>query len=168
MKTILLAVATIDGKIARHPLHAVDRNSSEDKIHFVETIKRVGVVIEWANTFKSIDQKVIPKRRTIVMTHDAKQFEAQSDVEFFSWSAKDLIWQLHDQWEQEVIIAGGAQINYQFLQADLIDEIRLTIEPLIFGNGISLVEGDTDLYNRFHLLSVDTLNQDTLLVKYRR
>lgn len=168
MKTILLAVATIDGKIARHPLHAVDRSSPEDKTHFVETIKRVGVVIEWANTFKSINQKVIPKRRTIIMTHNATQFESQSGVEFFSWSAKDLIWQLHDQWESEVIIAGGAQINYQFLQADVVDEIRLTIEPLIFGNGISLVEGDTDLYNRFHLLSVDTLNQDTLLVKYKR
>jgi dihydrofolate reductase len=168
MKTILLAVATIDGKIARHPLHAVDRNSSEDKVHFIETIKRVGVVIEWANTFKSIDQKVIPKRRTIVMTHDPKQFTSQPWVEFFSWSAKDLIWQLHDQWEQEVIIAGGAQINYQFLQADLIDEIRLTIEPLIFGRGVGLVEGDTDLYNRFHLLSIDILNQDTLIVKYKR
>jgi riboflavin biosynthesis pyrimidine reductase len=50
----------------------------------------------------------------------------------------------------------------------VVDEIRLTIEPLLFGRGVGLVEGDIDLYNRFHLLSVDTLNQDTLLVKYKR
>jgi dihydrofolate reductase len=161
-------VMTLDGKIARHHLHHVDRSSPEDKTHFVETIKRVGVVIEWANTFRSIDQKIIPKRRTIVMTHDPKQFTSQPWVEFFAGSAKDLIWQLHDKWESEVIIAGGAQINYQFLQADLIDEIRLTIEPLIFGRGIDLVAGDTDLHHRFHLEHITKLNQDTILLQYKK
>ena len=168
MKTILLMVMTIDGKIARHHLHHVDRSSPEDKTHFIETIQRIGVVIEWANTFKSINQKIIPKRRTIVMTHNAKQFKAQSDVEFFSWSAKELIWQLEHEGEKEVIIAGWAQINHSFLQEDLIDEIWLTIEPLIFGRGINLVEGNIDLHNKFRLVSVDKLNQDTLLIKYTR
>ena len=42
---------------------------------------------------------------------------------------------------KSAILGGGAKTNAHFLKAGLVDELLLTIEPKIFGNGISLCEG---------------------------
>lgn len=48
----------------------------------------------------------------------------------------------------EVLITGGSQINGLFLKENLVDEIFLDVEPLLFGQGIplfSLYENDFQL-----------------------
>ena len=43
-----------------------------------------------------------------------------------------------------ILLEGGGNLNWSFIKNDLIDEIRLTIAPLIVGgkNAVSLVEGE--------------------------
>src|SRR5262245_1862808 len=42
---------------------------------------------------------------------------------------------------QDVIVMGGADIDRQFLNAGLIDELRLHIAPIVLGSGTALFEG---------------------------
>ena len=38
-------------------------------------------------------------------------------------------------------LGGGSQINALFMERGLVDEISLTVEPLIFGLGVDLFRG---------------------------
>ena len=39
---------------------------------------------------------------------------------------------------QNVLLAGGAETNAQFFDAGLVDEMYLTVEPLLLGSGLPL------------------------------
>ncbi len=45
--------------------------------------------------------------------------------------------------DQEVTVMGGADIDRQYLNAGLIDEIRLHVAPMVLGGGTPLFEGVT-------------------------
>ena len=53
-------------------------------------------------------------------------------------------------------MGGGSQTNTLFLEAGLVDEIWLTIEPVIFGSGIDLFTHALDL--KAKLVHYETLN----------
>lgn len=43
----------------------------------------------------------------------------------------------------KALVAGGSEINSAFMKAGLIDEVRISVEPYILGNGIPLFkQGD--------------------------
>ena len=42
---------------------------------------------------------------------------------------------------KEVVVAGGGTLNASFLVENLVDEVYLDIEPIIFGNGIPIFKG---------------------------
>jgi len=68
--------------------------------------------------------------------------------------------------EKSVLIVGGAQIATAFLKEQLIDELWLTIEPRIFGNGASFVT-DEKLDIDLSLISTEKINErGTLITKY--
>ena len=65
-----------------------------------------------------------------------------------------------------VILAGGSTINGLFLKENLINEIWLTVEPRVFGEGLSLFKGaDVDLKLEF----IEYIQMDTnvLQIRYR-
>jgi dihydrofolate reductase len=58
----------------------------------------------------------------------------------------------------EAVLTGGAQINALFLKSGLVDEVWLTVEPLIFGAGIDLFRG-IEFDERATLIHVERLNE---------
>jgi dihydrofolate reductase len=166
MKIILMAAVTLDGKIARHNSHFVDWSSREDKKLFFQTSKRAGVIIVGNSTFKTFPSP-LPGRLHVVFTRtlEGKQ-SVPGSIEFTNAPPQQIVTDLESRGYTEAVLTGGAQINALFLQAGLIDEIWLTVEPLIFGEGINLFLGsEFDL--RAALLSVETLNEEgSVLLKY--
>ncbi len=65
---------------------------------------------------------------------------------------------------KSAILGGGAFLNTQFLQKKLIDEIWLTIEPKIFGDGLGVFGGDFD--QNLKLISVEKINENSVVMKY--
>lgn len=43
---------------------------------------------------------------------------------------------------RKVLLEGGGKTNWEFLKRCLVDEIILTITPYVFGNGVSLIDGE--------------------------
>jgi len=65
-----------------------------------------------------------------------------------------------------MVVVGGPHVAASFLEAGLIDELWLTIEPRIFGAG-DLFIPDVKLDIQLKLLSSETVNElGTMITKY--
>jgi dihydrofolate reductase len=166
VKIILLAVVTIDGKLARNERHFVDWSSPEDKKLFFSTTRKAGVLIVGHNTFKTFPSP-LPGRLHVVLTRDTSdKVDVPGVVEYTDRSPQEIVADLEGRGYSEAVMAGGSGANALFIEAGLVDEIWLTIEPLIFGTGIDLFKGaEFDL--RTSLISVEQLNErGTVHLKY--
>ena len=166
MKILLLAAVTLDGKIARNEHHFVDWSSKEDKRMFMQTSKRAGVVILGNNTFKTFPSP-LPGRLHVVLTHRPEMEQSTpGQVEYTNAPPHDIVADLESRGYTEAVLTGGAQVNALFLSAGLVDEVWLTVEPLIFGQGVDLFRG-AELNVRARLIHMEQLNDGgTLHLRY--
>jgi len=154
---------TADGKIAKTSDHFPDWGSPEDKKLFAKVTKEAGVIIMGRNTFATLPSP-LPGRLNVVFTRDTNR-EAIPGVKWATGEPKDVLKELEVMGYKTAILAGGAKINTVFLEKELIDEIYLTIEPKIFGDGIGIFNGDFD--EKLELMSMEKLNENSLALKYR-
>ena len=169
MNVILLAAISVNGKIAeREGQTSLDWTSKEDLRFFVDKTKEVGVLIMGRKTFDTIG-KPLKGRRIIVMTRASvvgRDVSGPTDwsplfpptsqhndgtVEFTGEQPRELLARLQNEGCDGVVIAGGSSVYSQFLREGLVTELYLTIEPVLFGEGVSLASG----FDRINLSLVD-------------
>ncbi len=145
---------------------------------FVAETKRARAVVMGRKTFDTIG-KPLPGRYIVVMTRtvpspkssplegeEQKNVGGGGTVEYTREAPNFILKKLAEQGFTEVIVAGGPTINALFLNAGLITEIKLTIEPKLFGRGLSLFEGvDTDV--NLELIECKNLTPNVLWVHYK-
>ncbi|MBI4713704.1 dihydrofolate reductase [Candidatus Uhrbacteria bacterium] len=156
MNVILLAAISANGKIAEHEGQtSLDWTSKEDLHFFVEKTKEIGVLIMGRKTFDTIG-KPLKGRRVIVMTKEEREVMEENEgggkVEFTNEQPRELLERLQKEGIESVVIAGGSSIYSQFLRVGLITELYLTVEPVLFGDGIPLATG----FERINLSFVDS------------
>lgn len=66
---------------------------------------------------------------------------------------------------EEIIVAGGGNLNTSFMKDNLIDEIYLDIEPILIGKGIKLFEGG-DFEANLRLLNVKNVSDVFVKLHY--
>jgi dihydrofolate reductase len=167
MTVALIMAQTVDGKIAQTKNQSsFDWTSIEDKKIFTKTNKKYKAIIIGNNTFKTF-KKPLKNRLNIVYTKnpDSKN-NIQNKIEYTNLAPKKLIKNLHKRGFKNILVAGGSKINSLFLNNYCIDEIYLTIEPFLFGRGISLAENINNIIT-LKLIKINKINQNTLLIKYR-
>jgi dihydrofolate reductase len=106
-------------------------------------------------------------RRRIVMTRDPAVFveDAQPGrIEFTAEPPTTLASRLRMEGVEQCALLGGGVVNGLFLSAGLVDELWITIEPLLFGQGRPIADSRIDV--RMALGEVTRLDRDTLLLKY--
>jgi dihydrofolate reductase len=162
MKIILMMAMTADGKIAKTSDHFPDWTSKEDKKYFFETTKKHGVILMGEKTFRTFP-KPLPDRLNVVFTLE-KNPRKQENVKWVSGDEKKVLEELEQMGYESAILGGGAFLNSQFLKKKLIDEIWLTIEPKIFGDGLGVFGDDFD--QNLKLMSVEKINDNSVVVKY--
>ncbi|PIT88493.1 MAG: dihydrofolate reductase [Candidatus Magasanikbacteria bacterium CG10_big_fil_rev_8_21_14_0_10_36_32] len=166
MKTILLMAITADGKIGKHSKHLADWTSKADKKIFVAETKKAGVIVMGQTTFDTIG-KPLPNRLNVVMNlNPDKTKNILEQLEFTNSPPKKLLDELSERGFETVILGGGATINGLFLDAELIDEIWLTVEPKIFGSGLSLFN-NVDVNLSLELISLEKIDTNVLQIRYR-
>jgi dihydrofolate reductase len=171
MKTILIFVSTLDGKITKWGDPKVRSWSSLDDQNYFDTIwNTTRIIIMGSGTYNPDPVKPTSKHLYIVMTRQPlkyKNSEKAGQLEFTDETPSVLLKRFEKYGDEKILIVGGPQIATLFLREQLIDELWLTIEPKIFGVGGSFVT-EEKLDISLNLLSTEKINeQGTLITKYR-
>lgn len=166
IRVILIAAISVDGKIAeRTDQSSLDWTSKEDRQFFVKRTKEAGVVIMGRKTFETIGRP-LKERLTMVMTSATEGKTSQESVlEYTAASPKEILEDLDRRGYKEVAVCGGSSVYGQFLKEGLVDELFLTIEPVLFGGGVQLASG----FDRINMELVDytKLNDQAVFMHYR-
>ncbi|MFC1787713.1 dihydrofolate reductase family protein [Patescibacteria group bacterium] len=165
MHITLIAAMSVDGKIAQSADQlSLDWTSKEDFQFFVEKTKELGTVIMGRKTWETIGRP-LKDRRTIVMTRHKITETDLEGVEFTNEALQELIERLKAEEVETVALCGGASIYSLFLRQGLVDEMYLTVEPIMFGSGVPLAEG----FDQIDLELIDStlLGQQAVLLHYK-
>lgn len=172
MRLTLIAAQSLDGFITRHDTTGSDFASAEDRAFFRATLRDFDCCAMGGVTYRTardtIRATLMPERLRLVITRTPAAFANDSvpgKLEFTDKSPSQLVAELRERGLRHCAILGGAQIHSLFLEAGLIDEIWLTVEPLLFGEGTPLLARRTS--TQLTLLSSEKLAPSTLLLKYR-
>lgn len=156
-------VASLDGFIAR-------KDNSVSWLEDNGSVYEAGVSVsaEEAATFvKTIDCYVLGSRTyehalelgwpygdtpTVVVT-GRKLPPARKSVEFYSGDLRALVDEKLAPRYRNIWLVGGAMLSQRFLELGLVDEIRLTIAPVLLGDGLRLF-GSSMTEQRWNLKNV--------------
>jgi dihydrofolate reductase len=171
MKVILLDVMSLDGKLTKwEDSPASEWASAEDGEQFLKKVRQSSAVIMGSKTFFINDLHPHTERLSIIMTRTPESYKdlaVAGQLEFTKEQPKELIARLEKAGHNEVLLISGSTIATLFFQEQLIDELWMTIEPKLFGKGLSVV-GDQKLDISLQLLQVMQLNKrGTLQLKYQ-
>ena len=170
MKTVLIFVSTLDGKVTKWGESNVRLwSSQEDQKYFKKIWDDSSLLIMGSNTFNADPFKPSSNHLVVIMTGDPskyKKYKVSGKLEFSDESPAQLALRFEKEGYEQMLVVGGAHIGTSFLKEQLIDELWLTIEPRIFGAGSNFaIEEKLDI--NLHLLSCDRVNeQGTLITKY--
>jgi dihydrofolate reductase len=137
MKLILLMAITLDGKTGKDSEHFVDWTEQEDKKFFVQITKKAGVIIMGSKTFDTIGGP-LPGRKNVILTRNRLRISRWDNLVFTNKTPGAILQCLEKEGFSEAVLAGGPIVNTLFAREKLIDEIIVTVSPLVFGYGTSL------------------------------
>lgn len=170
MKIILADVISLDGKLTKWENgQPAQWTSPEEQTHFHHLLHSNNLIAMGSNLFKQ--QNVSPREGTlkIILTRHPQKYQTHqipNQLEFTNQSPQDLISSLETRGYTQMLFVGGPQLATQFIEKNLIDELWLTLEPQIFGQGLPMVTQKLDL--KLHLYHQEPLNpQGTLFLKYK-
>lgn len=161
IKAFIIAAQTLDGFIARDKNQlSMNWNSLEDKKRFVSLTKRAGAVVMGSTTYKTFNKPL--KDRLNIIYSRSGNFEG---CETTRDEPVVLLKKLEERGFNEVAICGGSEIYTMFLQSELIETIYLTIEPVVFGEGIKLFNKKID--KKLTLANFERTESGTIFLEYR-
>lgn len=133
---------TINGFIAKHD-DSADFITPAESASYVTTVKNAGALIIGRRTYEILStqpefQEFLKARIKIVAVshNDVILKDASHSVTHSPQEALELLKDF-----KEVIVAGGGNLDASFLDANLIDEVYLDVEPAIVSEGIPLFSG---------------------------
>lgn len=161
------AAMSIDGKIADSDGRFHRWGSKEDHEFLQELIQQHDVLVLGRITFEHIIARGPLSKPTVVLTGSQLDAAVQSDHYSVDPAKTDPFKFLKRMKVKNVLVLGGTKTYTYFLEHDLIDELYVTVEPIVFGRGSSLFNSDTFVPSAFRLEASKVLNQEgTLLLQY--
>lgn len=166
MKVILLAAVTADGFIGKTDDHLSTRwTSKEDTKFFIKLSKEIGNLVLGSKTFLTFNQKIKGRKFYVYSRKSEIANEYNNDIEVVNEDPQDLVDRLSDVGMEKLMIAGGSSIYTQFIKAGVVDELYLTVEPIVFGDGIKLFNEEIEV--KLDLLEVIDLSDQIRVFHYK-
>ena len=167
MKIILMMALTADGLIAREKNQNADWTTKADKKAFIRETKEHGVIIMGDTTYFLIG-KPLPKRLNFILSQTPEKYKNQEIpgvLEFFCGSPKEVVDHLVNKGYKSAILGGGPYTNTMFLQDNLVDEVLITIEPIIFGQGLTMLKESFDI--NLELIECKNIGDSSVQIRYK-
>lgn len=163
MQVVLPYVATLNNKITKgddaNPSHW---SSKEDQEFFGDLKKNAKLVIRSSKTYlaSKLSDPPRPGRLVVVLTREPDKYSADQvpgQLEFTNESPMELVARLASAGHEQALLSVGGNASAQFIKDGLVDDFYLTLEPLMFGQGVNMI-GDGDFEAKFSLVEVKQLN----------
>lgn len=170
MKTILIFVSTLDGKVTKWgDPHIKLWSSHQDQDYYKKIWNESRLIVMGSNTFNAEPLNPSSNHQLIIMTgrpDKYKSLEISGQIEFTNQSPAELTAHFKRKGHEQLLVVGGAHVATSFLKEQLIDELWLTFEPKIFGIGGNFV-AEMTLDINLRLIQCEKVNeQGTLITKY--
>lgn len=158
---------TLDGYIAK-----LDGDSGwpteTDGEQFQELVKKCRSVIVGRKTFDQYKGDVFPiaGATTFVWTRHPDTGDKYEGTEYISGTPSEVIELLEKKGFAESVLAGGSMTNDAFVGANLVDEISVTIYPLLFGKGMRLLSVE-NCELKLEILETKMIGDGVIKIKYK-
>lgn len=172
MHIICIMVSSLDGFTTSGSDSSIHYwTSTEDQEYFAGLIEKAELILMGRRTYeaaKGFMQHRSGRLRTVFTKYPEKYTDAAipGQLEFTADSPHAVLDSLTKRGFTQALLVGGANLNTVFLKEALIDELWITIEPLVLGEGNPLFANYKE-YKSLKLLSLEKLNdKGTVLLKY--
>ncbi|MHB1133355.1 MAG: dihydrofolate reductase family protein [Chloroflexota bacterium] len=135
--------ASLDGYIATKDgdLSWLNNAMSPDEDYkFSETAKRTGAYVMGANTYREIAASGVSaggdKTPTYVVTHEQVPKRPRGNITFYAGDLRELVRRIKSETEKDICLWGGGNLVTQFVDLDLVDELGVSIIPVLLGDGV--------------------------------
>ncbi len=163
-KFIAFVAISVDGKISLKAKTPPDWTSPEDWNFLQKSLAKMDAVIVGRNTYRAAAER-LRKRNTFVLSSQIKNIQRRGSVTFINpqnVGLQDIL-----KTYKTVAVLGGGGVYKFMLENNLLDEMFVTIEPLVFGRGKDMVVEGTKT-TKLHLISIRKLNKHgTILIHYK-
>ena len=170
----LHVVSSLDGFIARHdnsvewldsPADAYDRGVPEEGAG--DGVDAIDCFVLGSRTYEHALQLGWPYGDTPTVVATSRELpRAKESVEFYSGDLRTLVTDTLAPRYRNIWLVGGAMLCQRFLSLGLVDEIRLTIAPVLLGDGLSLF-GSAGNQTRWRLKDVVAYKTGFVALVYR-
>lgn len=155
---------TLDGRIARDARHFPDWTESADKKFFAAQTREAGVMVFGKTTFETLPG-ILPGRLSVVQTRGAGEWdEGSENLVMTSLAPAEILKKLAALGNDRVIVAGGTTINTLWAESGLIDEVVLTVSPVVFGEGMGVFADGVEM--QLELEKMEKIGENTVALWY--
>jgi dihydrofolate reductase len=131
---------------------------------FAEISKECGVVMMGEKTFATFPAP-LKDRLNVVFAQDITNKPELPGVKWVTGEPAKVLDELAASGYTSALLGGGSFLNTMFLEKKLIDELIITVEPKIFGQGMGLFNGDFNL--NLQLMDMKKINDNSIVLKYK-
>ena len=162
-KFVAYVASSIDGRISLHKIKRPNWTSREDWDFFQKELAKADAVVVGRNTYIAA-QKRLRSRNTFVLTSRVNRKVEKGTVTFVN-PTKTALADTFAPYKR-VAIVGGSRVYHTMLTLGLLEDLYVSVEPLILGRGTSMFEKATKTH-RMKLVHTRRLNDaGTLLLHY--
>lgn len=169
MRRLVLFIATsLDGYIAG-PSGEIDWLFQDQDYGYAKFYESVEYVVMGRKTYEtalSFEQWPHPGKQTFVFTRTGAA-RGHPDVAFVRDEVRSFVERLRPGQVGDIWLVGGAELTHAFVEADLLDELVISVHPVLLGSGIPLVRG-AFLSRRYRLQSAQTYETGLVQLAYTR
>ena len=166
MKLTVYMATSIDGLITRGDNDS-DWVSKTDWDQFYSYIQANDAVIMGRKTMEQFGEDFpIEGPINIVLSRNNDLHKETDSLVILSANPQDIIELARKRSLNNLLLIGGSETNKQFIKAGLVDEIVLSVHPLVIGSGLHLF-GNEPLDVNLELKSTKSINNELVQIVYK-
>jgi len=165
MRKIILGVAvSLDGYI-EGPNGEYDWCFTDQDYGMTEFMSGIDVILYGRKSYEMAGGNIFPDKKAYVFSNTLKQ--PLSDAEIIQGDATRVIQKMKEESGSDIWLFGGANLTTSLLNANLVDELWLSIHPLLLGSGKLLFQHISER-KQFTLKDVKTYSSGLVSLRYVR